>query len=377
MSLIEKDLELKLRTMRFLWYMGYFVRRNVDLVEYGYPNSRRTYTDIDVLGVKLDEDFFSYFKICDCKSGVRVKTAERLFWLSGVMNYFEGIEGIFVRSQMMESKYLELSKRLDITPISSSQLSNLEAIYNIPERYFGPFCQEQNAIDNIFSEFNKHDRICHDYILKRYWKDSPQQQIVTMISNCKRIKEVKGMKEFKQTFVLAYALSCLSLSILRFSKPMLMIPAIQMENAIKYDLLGGRELYGERHKLLEAFYDFMVKEIKEKYQKRYPLTKTEFLSNLIPEYSKYFIDLVIRFCKNPVSAIYVPRLLDLLAFELIVNNRKVSLEDVLPTPMAGTKNFSLKPFKDFLAFATRCNLTNESFKIISKEFIQSLDSGNK
>lgn len=374
MSSLEKDLELKLRTMRYLWHLGYFVRRNVDLVEYGYARARRVYTDIDVLGLKLDENFHSHFKTCDCKSGVRVKTAERLFWLSGVMDYFAAKEGIFIRNHMMEAKYVELSKRLNITPISSSQLSDLEKTYKVSERFYGPFCQEQETIDDIFSELKKHERFCHDYILKRYWKDTPQQQIVTLMSSCRRLKDIKGMEDYKQSFVLAYTLSCLALSILRFSKPILMIPDMQKEEAIKYELLGGRESFAERRELLEAFYDFMVKEIKERYKERYPLTKTDFLANLIPEYSKYFIDLVVRFCKNPVSAIAVPRLMDLFAFEVVVNYRKVSLEDLMPTANGYNGKLSLKPFKDFLVYAARSDLTTDILQEASKEYIESLES---
>lgn len=375
MSSLEKDLELKLRVMRYLWHLGYYVRRNVDLAEYGYMSAHRVYTDIDVLGVKIDQNFHSDFKICDCKSGVKAKTAERLFWLSGVMNYFVAKEGMFIRNQMIETKYLELSKRLNITPISSAHLSNLEETYKIPDRFYGPFCQEQKMIDNVFSEFRKHDKSCCDYILKRYWRDIPQQQIVTLMSSCHRIKEIKGkFEEFKQTFVLAYTLSCLALSILRFSRSMLMIPDMQKEKSIKYELLGGRESYAERYEVLEDFYDFMVREIEKRYKEKYPLTKTEFLVNLIPVYSKYLIDLIIRFCKNPISATSVPRIMDLFAYEVVVNYRKVNLKDVWPIANLDDYDLSIKPFKDFLVFATRSNLTTDNFQTLSREFIQSLES---
>jgi len=370
MSTIEKDLELKLKTMRYLWHLGYFVRRNVDLVEY-YFEKGRAYTDIDVLAVRLDENFNSYFVVCDCKSGVKVKTAERLFWLSGVMNYFNATEGLFIRNKMMEARYLGLSKRLKITPISSSELDHLEKMYAVPSRFFGPFCEEQSTIDRIFSELKKHDAFMHDYILKSYWKDNPQQQIVTLMSNCHRMKEIKGMENYKHTFILAYSLSHVSLSILRFSRAMLMIPNNQKEEVIKYELLGGKESFIERRQLLEAFYSFMVREIAERYREKYPLTKTEFLENLIPEYSKYFIDLVMRFCQDPASSIYVPRLLDVFAFELVLNNRKVTLNDATPI---GNIKISLKPFKDFLVFAERSALDTENFRQLSKEYISFLES---
>jgi hypothetical protein len=365
MIFTEKDLELKIKTMRYLWHLGYFVRRNIDLVEYGAEKSR-VYTDIDVLGIKLDENFNSHFIVCDCKSGVKVKTAERLFWLSGVMDYFGAAKGLFIRNQMIGTKFLELSKRLNITPISSSQLSDFDKAFAIPEKFYGPFCKEQNSVDSIFAELNNLDRFVHDYLLKHYWKDRPQQQIVNLIVACKRLKTTEKLEDYKHTFILGNLLSLLSLSILRFSNPIMMVPNDNKENIIKYELLGGELNFIERRRLLEKFYDFMVKEIEERYKEKYPITKAEFLENLIPEYSKYLIDLVIRFCQNPLSSIHVPRLMDLFAFEFVLNNRKVVLNDAMPV---GVNKISLKPLRDFLTFAERSNLVTEIFQQSAKEYL--------
>jgi hypothetical protein len=355
--------------MRYLWRLGYFVRRNIDLVEYGYEKSR-AYTDIDVLGLKLDENFNSYFIVCDCKSGIKVKTAERLFWLSGVKSYFRAAEGLFIRNQMMETKYVELSKRLGITPISGSQLTDFEKTFAVPRRFYGPFCEEQSSIDNIFSELKKRNSFVHDYLLKRYWKDQPQQQIVTLIASCHKLKNIRELDGYKQNFILAYLLSSLSLAILRFANTILAVPNDQKENLIKYELLGGEVGYTERRKLLEAFYDFMVEEIEERYKEKYPLTKWEFLENLIPAYSKYLIDLIMRICKEPASSIYVPRLMDLFAFEFALNNRKVAYNDATAI---GRNEISLKPLKDFLVFAERSNLTTENFLQLSRQYVSSLE----
>ena len=369
MSSTEKDLELKLRTMRYLWNLGYFVRRNVDLVENVYEKSR-VYSDIDVLGIKLDESLNSHFIVCDCKSGIRVKTAERLFWLSGVMSYFDSREGLFIRDQMMSTKYAELSKRLKIVPISSAQLSDLERLYRIPKRFYGPFCEEQDLIDYVFSELKKHDRSVHDYVLKGYWKDPPQQQITTLMTSCQRVTNNKDLEDYQRMFALAYALSCLSLSILRLSRSILRIPERQKETMVKQELLGGTTSLSEREKLLEGFYNFMTGEIIERYKQKYPVTKREFLESLIPKYSKYFVDLTIRICQDPASAIQIPRILDLFAFESVINKRKTTLDDVVAKTRKG---FSLKPIKDFLVFADRSGIITESFQQLSKEYVDYLE----
>lgn len=351
----EKDLNLKLRVMRYLWQLGYFVRRNVDLV--GYERGRQ-YTDIDVLGVKIDENFNSDVVVCDCKSGIRVKTPERLFWLSGVMKYFDAPHGLFVRTKMISSKYIDLSSRLNIIPLSSTEIEQLEEAYNINSGYYvGSFCAEQNAADNVFSTLKQLDRGVHNYILKGYWKDLPQQQIVSLIASCRRTRQLMDLKGYHQSFILMYAISLLSLSILRFSQQILSVSSYERGEVIKQKLLGGNLTAEERKRILGGFYDFMTKEIEERYHEKYPISKGDFIDSLLPDYAKYFVDLVDRICQSPQSAIIAPRVLDMFAFDTVLNNRMFSLQEVLGRDLHG---ISLKPTKDFFTFAERSNLVTKS-----------------
>lgn len=368
---IEKDLNLKLQVMRYLWHLGYFVRRNVDLVGYGYEKGRQ-YTDIDVLGIKIHENFDSNFIACDCKSGIRVKTPERLFWLSGVMKYFDSPKGLFIRTKMIPSKYIDLSSKLKITPLSSIEIGELEKAYNIdPNHFFGSFCAEQDAADYVFSELKKKNRKVHDYVLKGYWKDMPQQQIVSLIAGCRRIKETGNFKDYRQSFALAYAVSLLSLSILRFSRQILAIPPSQRYEIIKQKLLGGNLTIEERKRILKGFYDFMAREIEERYKEKYPISKSAFLDSLLPDYTKYFVDLVVRICQDPQSAIIAPRILDLFAYETVLNNRAFRLADAL----AGMRfeKFSIKPTKDFFTFAERSNLVTDALRNEFYEILKSME----
>src|SRR2546425_5742004 len=141
----EKDTDLKLRTMRYLWNLGYYVRRNLPLTEAWAKSDQ---TDIDVLGVKVDEEFLSSFIVCDCKSGASNGTKTRLFWLSGVMRYFGAERGIFVRTQMLGTKYIELADRLGIVSVSEDQLADLERSYVAgPSKNVGPFSGDFSKAD--------------------------------------------------------------------------------------------------------------------------------------------------------------------------------------------------------------------------------------
>jgi len=357
---IEQDLNLKLRVMRYLWHLGYFVRRNVDLVDYGYERGRQ-YTDIDVLGIKIGENFDSNYVVCDCKSGTRAKTPERLFWLSGVMKYFDSPNGLFVRNKMISGKYINLSSKLKITLLSSNEIEQLEKAYNIDSsRYFGSFCAEQKAVDQLFLDLKEKNRRVHDYLLKGYWRDLPQQQIVSLIAGCRRIKEISDFEDYQQSFVLAYTISLLSLSILRISREILTILPSQRDEIIKQKLLGGDLTIIERKRILEGFYDFMVREIEERYHQKYPISKSAFLDSLLPNYTKYLVDLIGRICQDPQSAVISPRIFDMFTFETVLNNRSFRLTDVLAGK--NIENFSLKPVKDFFTFAERSNLVTDALK---------------
>lgn len=359
----EKDLYLKLRVMRYLWYLGYYVRRNVDLVAYGSEKGRQ-YTDIDVLGIRVGDDLDSKFVACDCKAGIRAKTPERLFWLSGVMKYFDSSNGLFVRTKMIPGKYMNLSGKLRITPLSIFEIEQLEKTYGInPDQYFGPFCAEQKAVDYVFSELKKRDRKVYEYLLQGYWKDLPQQQIVSLIACCKKVREIGNFEDYQQSFVLSNAMSLLALSILRFSREILSIPDNQKSKIIKQKLLGGNLTIEERKRILGGFYDFMAKEIRERYKGEYPISRTSFVDSLLPEYTKYFVDLVVRICQDPRSAIIAPRIFDLLAHEPVLNKRAFTLKEA--SVGMHSEKISLKPTKDFFTFAERSNLVTD---VLNTEF---------
>ena len=330
----EQDLELKLRMMRFLWSTGHFVRRNVLLIRYEFgEKTSQQYTDIDVLGIKFDFDLNPHITICDCKSG-RASTPNRIFWLSGVMKYFGANRGFFVRPEVMESKYVDLANKLEILPLSINQISELEESHKIDAKhYFGSFNIENIKIArDRFKKLRSLESKVYDYIRIGYWADPVSQQIVSLMSHASKVKESIQVDEKEKLFLQMYILSLLSLSILNFSRTILVIPKEHREKQIKERLLGGRFESYERKKLLESFYDFMSEEIKLKYNQKYPVTKKDFLSHFYPPYTKYLVDLIQRICSNPRSAVSIPQILDLLTYEVVLNNRKLNFDAAEETP---------------------------------------------
>lgn len=352
----DQDLPIKLRMMRLLWHLGYFVRHDVS-IERMFEADRRgqTYTDIDVLGIRLDPELTNRVVVVDCKSGATAKTVERLFWLSGVMQYWGAHGGFFVRTQMMTTKYSELASQLNITPVSLDQLNELEHAYRIEDAPFiGPF--NKGLLDKGFAAFaalHESQAPVQNYILVKYWRDSIQQRITSLMTALGLVQHDETLEDGKKLFITAYTLSLLSLAIVQFSEPILTIAPRDKELQIRDRLLGGTEETLQRKQLMESFYDFMVGEIKVRYDKRYPISKKEFMSQFYPPYTKYFVDLVERVCLAPTQFTLVPQILDLVAYEGALGSRPVDPFKVASISRGVQVAETFKAAKDIITFAER------------------------
>ena len=376
----ELDLELKIRMMRFLWSTGYFVRRNIPLIRYEFgKKTNQQYTDVDVLGIKFDFNLNPHITICDCKSGSSTKTSERIFWLSGVMKYFNADHGFFVRSNVMESRYIDLANKLEILPLSLNQISELEKSYRIDANYYlGSFdANNTKTEDNKFRGLESLESRVHDYIRIKYWTDPVYQQIESLMSYALKIKKSDMIKEEQKLFLQMYILSLLSISILNFSRMAIAIPQKQREDQIKDRISGGRFESYERKKLLESFYDFMSHEIKLKYNQNYSVTKKEFLSQFYPPYIRYLVDLVQRICLNPKYAVSIPQILDLLTYQVALTNKGFDIKDI--PNLSNNNDFYnfIKPAKDMITFGERSGLLSEEQSKTIKDALSKLDNPQK
>ena len=366
----QKDTDLKLRTMQYLWNLGYYVRRNVPLTE-SWTKSEQT--DIDVLGVKVDEEFMSDFIVSDCKSGASDGTKTRLFWLSGVMKYFGSRRGIFVRTQMLGTKYIELADTLGIIPLSESQLTELEHSYSRgASKSIGPFSRDYAKADEFLGRLKQSDKEAYEYVRIKYWADTPHQQILSLFPKAKRVSS-QDIDDEAQVFQLAYMLSLLSLSIVRLARTLSSVPPPQREEAAQLSLLGGRIGYQERTELLQGFYDFMSREIQKRYKEKYPVSRKEFVENVVPPFAKYLADLVVRLCQFPRAAISLPRLMDLTAYEVILRKDVSGVHDVRTQYPGLTVPEISRVGKDFAAFVERSGLGNPPFNHALESAITKLE----
>lgn len=340
--------------MRLFWNRGYLVRKDVNLLRFDVGRPADRYTDIDVVCIRHDSSFNKIIEICDCKSGNAAKTAERIFWLSGVMKYFGANNGYFVWNKIFESKYVDLAKKLDILPMSAESLTKLEMSYDVSSKPFlGCFNKECIIYENeTFRELKKEIYPVFEYIISKYWMDSAHQQIVSLIDCVNQIKESKLNNESK-LFLQMYCLTLLSNSILDFSHCLLQIPVEELENEIKERIFGGKIESYQRLEMLKKFYAFMKKEIEIRYNSKYPVNKEDFISNYYPVYLKHLVDLIQRVCLKPEIFARTPQLLDYITYEIVLNRQNLNKQEI--SEIFGEKNLHelLKSVKDIIIFAER------------------------
>lgn len=129
----DKDINLKLRFKRILFQMGYYSPIEVELSQYqalGPELKRKSLTDLDVLGIKFDPVLTPHKVICDCKSGRSISDPNRLFWLKGVMDYFEANIAYYLRPKI-DNHARAIAPKLGVRAIDENELQALESNLNV------------------------------------------------------------------------------------------------------------------------------------------------------------------------------------------------------------------------------------------------------
>lgn len=358
MSYLEKDTKLKLRLMRHFWNLGYFVRKNIGVKEFGDDNE---YTDIDVLAIKIHEDLSTSIIICDCKTGQAPKPNERIFWLSGLMQYLNCDDGMLVKSDMNTMKYDDLAKKMNIELLSEKELSVLEiSLHSNSLPFVGAFNENQASIENSFKTLKKFSKNIHNYIRRDYWLDDPITQINNLIPCCIQLSKTSTIPDQVHQFISFFTYSQLIISLLRFSKELYSIPVDYRQDYVKFGLQGGKSKFQEKKIMLESFYDFMVAEIRERYDKSYPLSKVEFLDSfLIRDSTKYIFDLLTKILTSPKIYSKIPLMFDFLAHNYVLKDKIFDIKVILRDNFIEQDSIK-KAFSETMVFAERAKLLSES-----------------
>lgn len=210
----ELDLGLKVGVRRLLWSMGFSTRLDVVLRGDGRPQGRtqknsrssnartprptgpETFTDLDVLGVVVGPGYRLSKAVADCKSGSRDKPTARMFWARGVADLFGADQTLLVREHEVNDATRQLSSRLGITVLTSSDLTAMQQLHGDPvPNSDGPlktlFDREQ--VEKYLSAFDRLDRRLGPLVEYRnfdYWVYDPHRNPFQLVAHLRDAREV-------------------------------------------------------------------------------------------------------------------------------------------------------------------------------------------
>jgi hypothetical protein len=148
-------------------------------------------------------------------------------------------------------------------------------------------------------------------------------------------------------------------AILDMSKNIIYLKEDDKEDAVKKNLVGGRIQYYDKINMLSTIYDFFQVEFKKKSGKYYDVAKRDFINGIVPGFAEYLSDFIIRLCSNPQGAIQLPRLVDSLIYEVLIENEQ---KQIIPPITDLDKHDVMDLALDFVTFAERSNIIDESIK---------------
>lgn len=345
------DLKLKLRARRLLWSMGYYCPLEVDLTHYDYSDSKLkkwTLTDIDVLGIKFENDLSSKTVIVDCKGGEE-SSPNRIFWLRGVMDFFGADEGYFIKERIHEHGR-SIAPRLRIRTIDSAGLEKLEQqlsldkikINLLDERKF----TETQSLWGILvpkSEKATENQLkvkkVYQYLKYFYWFIEEYRNIQNIIDRFQMIANILTPSEKRDKYLVYVGLIRFSLSLLKAANIIVSKNILEVPAQFKQYVFGGPFFLKEREHFIEMLSKISDKKIA-----------------LEPPYFKDLLETINRLVKHPQFAKHIPRYLEAVMLEHLLGS-KTSLQEIFGNDYSVDSIVLSKQIGEFFVKAAGLNTT--------------------
>lgn len=359
-GLDDKDFELKLKIMQLFWKQGSFVRPNIKLYDYIGGKRARSITDIDVIAIKPIHFQPHMISICSAKSGKESDKAQ-MFWLSGVMHYFNADKAYYISSKANLKELLLLSDKLEITSIDNELLDSLNTNAGESEKQLSIFSVEgYKKVSEYFENLKNVNKYIYNYITEYYWIDRFHSQLLKSFFCAKDIDNLQ-MDEETKLFFKYYCITLFSIPLITISNLLSTTHKENQKNELSTILMGGRIGEVEKRIVIRKYHQYIVNYIEKNYKEKYDFTEEEFTKYMTFIYLDELHDLINRLTSTPFEALNIPLLLDIITFEIIMQKKEYKLEDLnsyLPSIKLDMK--TLKLAKDVLNFFERCKVTTAS-----------------
>jgi len=360
----DADLDLKLKVMNFLWHQGYISRPCIKLYHYvGGERTSKTFTDIDVLGIKFDTSNKPIKLVCSAKSG-RESDPQQIFILAGIKLYFNAQHAIYIRDKASILGVSELSKKLDIQSFNTNELVRMGMNIGVDFDNIRYINSKDNYIItyDLFRQLKKELPHVYNYISERYWIDLPNYSTLRSITCINELNESK-LNDNVKLFFIFYCISLFLISIIQIINKLNPIPNTLFITALETELLGGEYSETEKKKIIEKITSLMTQYTKYLLTKvTIPLDKIADFSHLleIPNFNE-ISNLIIRLREKSYILQYVPQIFDVIIFEIVQKRLTEIDQNILYTTREFTKKEKIdlgKIIKDTLIFFERIKIFN-------------------
>ena len=304
----DTGLQLELRAQRLAWKLGYFARGRVKV----YTPDQETLTDIDVIGIRFDRTLNSEVVVFETK---HENGYSSIFKLKGFLDYFYQTRTGYIIRSSITSDVIQLAERLGIRGMSISRLSEIEKQLGIDETEWKLGYSEgtYNLVEQSVQELFKKGSGKSAYLRHHFWSGTDpfyrlknlKEQIETHANNFHSTTDNPLRTALSW---LISDLTCLfSVSLLECASLLFTSAERQRESYFSRRLISGKLSDWEKEKLLDGFYDFLVKY--EGTRKKKPAIARKDL-DLRPEYAEDLYDILSRIMRKPEFSLNIPRLLD-------------------------------------------------------------------
>mgnify|MGYP001069542520 CR=1 FL=1 len=320
---MDKDLELKIRLNNILYSLGYYTRLAVKLAEYSLERGQpMELTDLDVLGIKIHPDLTFNWVVADCTSRREVikSPIQRVFWLKGVMDFFNASRGYLALSttnRVPESQRVVASK-LGITILNEENLSNLERrVLNehIPKLKLAE-AASWNYFEGNLTTLAKDISFLLDFRKHHYWMNKSHQNLHALVSVLSKRGSSLDSKNPLHRALILDLLTLFSLSLLQMSSFVLQTNPENPKQELRVYFYGG-------YKELEIR-ESITQNIRKVLGEALPKQGYMFEQNLKldPDYLPQLFDLAYRLVNKPADASQIPRYLQMVLFERALYQQK-------------------------------------------------------
>lgn len=357
---------LEHKMKRLLYHQGFLVRDRISLKSQFYPE-RVDITDIDVLGVKFLDDLSPHTVICECKSGRRARSMDRLLWLKGLSQYISANSCYFARERFTP-KVKEFAISLKIVPIDYSKIEGLEKQLGIVDKWLGShdYTFFHGRISRYYENISNNVDLLRIYwfLKSKFWYSSNVTRVKKLMTALDLLttsfdKSENAVKDaIKWIFV--ETLILLSVAIVGLCSEIYPLSASEREEYLKAKLISNKLSPDEMYKIMRQVRSLAQSIVKER-TGQFIMLGNKLTEISPPSFTNDLIDISERVLEYPSISKEVPRFMDTFFYEFTLKNQKVDaglLEKFFPD-----LNMVAKMAKNVAKFAcAESSISNELLK---------------